>query len=226
MGPPRGRPVGSVGAGTGAQGGDASAGWTLVADIARRRQVRELVAHPGRTTSLECVPALTDKLDLGSLHLSTGEGRRLQLAVEIEPLKLGGECYVVQPARPTAMVDVSRMVGHGYALRLRLKAAFAGPCMRCLARAAPEVEVDAREVDRPGGGEELRSPYVEDETLDLAAWARDAFALSAPAQVLCRPDCAGLCPVCAADLNEAEPGHGHEREPDPRWAKLRELRLE
>jgi len=44
--------------------------------------------------------------------------------------------------------------------------------------------------------------------------------------VLCRDDCAGLCPVCAADLNEAGPGHRHERAPDSRWAKLRELKLE
>jgi uncharacterized protein len=172
------------------------------------------------------VPALTDKLDLGSLHLSSGEGRRLELAVEIGPLTLGGERYLAEPSRPVVILDISRMVGHGYALRLRLRAALAGPCMRCLAQAAPPVEVDAREVDRPGGGEELRSPYVEDETLDLAAWARDAFALSAPTQVLCRPDCAGLCPVCAIDLNEAGPEHHHEREPDPRWAKLRELKLE
>jgi uncharacterized protein len=172
------------------------------------------------------VPALTDKLDLASLHLGSGEGRRLELAVEIDPVTLGGERYVAEPSRPAVTLDVSRMVGHGYALRLRLRAALAGPCMRCLEQAVPPVEVDAREVDRPGGGEELTSPYVEDETLDLAAWARDAFALSAPTQVLCRPDCAGLCPVCAIDLNEAGPAHHHEREPDPRWAKLRELKLE
>ncbi len=179
-----------------------------------------LVASLGR------VPALTDKLDLGSLHLNPGEGRRLELAVEIEPLGLGGERYVAQPPHPAVTLDISRMVGHGYALRLRFTAALAGPCMRCLTGAATEVEVDAREVDRPGGGEELSSPYIHGETLDLAAWARDAFALSAPTQVLCRPDCAGLCPVCAADLNEAGPEHHHEREPDPRWAKLRELKLE
>jgi uncharacterized protein len=169
---------------------------------------------------------LTDKLDLESLHLSAGEGRRLELAVEVEPLVLGGERYVAQPPHLTVTLDVSRMVGHGYALRLRFAAALAGPCMRCLTGAAPEVEVDAREVDRPGGGEELSSPYIRGETLDLAAWAHDALALSAPAQVLCRADCAGLCPVCAADLNEAGPEHHHEREPDPRWAKLRELKLE
>jgi DUF177 domain-containing protein len=172
------------------------------------------------------VPALTDKLDLGSLHLGAGEGRRLELAVEIEPLELGAERYTALPSRPEVILEVSRMVGHGYALRLRLQAALVGPCMRCLGEAAPTVVVDAREVDRPGGGEELASPYMHAETLDLAAWARDAFALGAPDQVLCREDCAGLCPVCAADLNEAGPEHHHERAPDPRWAKLGELKLE
>ena len=63
------------------------------------------------------------------------------------------------------------------------------------------------------------------EILDLAAWAHDAFVLTAPVKVLCREDCAGLCPVCAADLNVAGPEHRHERAPDPRWAKLRELKL-
>ncbi len=98
--------------------------------------------------------------------------------------------------------------------------------MRCLREASPSIELDAREVDRPGGGEELSSPYVHEERLDLAAWARDAFVLALPTQVLCREDCAGLCPVCAVDLNEAGPEHAHERGPDPRWSKLSELKLE
>jgi DUF177 domain-containing protein len=98
--------------------------------------------------------------------------------------------------------------------------------MRCLKPASPVVEVEAREVDKPGAGEELDSPYVQNETLDLAAWAHDAFALAMPVKVLCGADCAGLCPVCAVDLNEAGPEHHHESSPDPRWAKLRELKLD
>ncbi|HEV7804758.1 MAG TPA: YceD family protein [Solirubrobacteraceae bacterium] len=47
-----------------------------------------------------------------------------------------------------------------------------------------------------------------------------------PAQLLCRDDCAGLCPVCGTDLNAAGPEHAHERAPDPRWAKLSELKLD
>jgi uncharacterized protein len=164
--------------------------------------------------------------DLASLRLSPGEGRRLALQTPIEPLLLGSERYVAEPAQVPVELGVSRMSGGGYALRLRFSAAVLGPCMRCLEQAAPRVEVEAREVDRPGGGEELDSPYVHDETLDLAAWARDAFALATPAKILCREDCAGLCPVCAADLNEAGPEHRHEPEPDSRWAKLRELKLE
>jgi uncharacterized protein len=165
-------------------------------------------------------------LDLGSLRLDAGEGRRLELGVEIEPLTLGKERYAADPQCPTVTLDVSRMVGHGYALRLRFEAALAGTCMRCLTQAHPPLRVDVREVDRPGGGEELSSPYMDGETLDLAAWAHDAFVLAAPVQVLCRPDCAGLCPVCAADLNEAGLEHYHEQPPDPRWAKLRELKLD
>ncbi len=170
--------------------------------------------------------AATHSLDLASLRLSAGDGRRLDLEVDIDQIVLGGEEYECEPRRIPVLLEVSRMVGHGYALRLRFHAALAGPCMRCLERATPVVEVDAREVDRPGGGEELSSPYVEDETLDLSAWAHDAFALSVPSQVLCRADCAGLCPVCAANLNEVGADHRHESAPDPRWAKLRELRLE
>jgi uncharacterized protein len=177
------------------------------------------------------MPATTHEFDLGALRLSSGEGRRLELAVPIEPVLMGGESYAVQaPAGDSGVIpvvlDVSRMMGGGYALRLRLSAVLAGPCMRCLEQAGPSFEVDAREVDRPGQGEQLESPYVTGETLDLAAWARDALILAVPATLLCREDCAGLCPICAVNLNLAGPEHRHEAALDPRWAKLRELGLE
>jgi uncharacterized protein len=169
--------------------------------------------------------ARTDTFDLGRLRLSSGEGRRLTLGVKLGSFDLGGTQYAVEPEQVDATLDVSRMTHGGYALRLRFKAGLTGPCMRCLEDAAPSFEVDAREVDQAGGGDELSSPYVDGEELDVASWARDAYALTLPAQLLCREDCAGLCPECGANLNE-EPGHGHERAPDPRWAKLRELRFE
>jgi uncharacterized protein len=179
--------------------------------------------------------AIADEFDLGGLRLSAGEGRRIELSVRIDPLELGGEPYAIAPERVPVRLEVSRMAGEGYALKLRFRAALTGTCMRCLKPASPQVEVEAREVDtlkgagRQGEGEELESPYVDGEKLDLARWARDAFALEAPVKVLCKEDCAGLCPICAADLNDLDPAgpeHHHEPERDPRWAKLSELKLE
>jgi uncharacterized protein len=168
----------------------------------------------------------TDLFSLGRLGLSSGEGRRLDLHATLDPLELGGERYAATPAAVPVRLDVSRTTGNGYALRLRFSASLEGPCMRCLGPAAPVFEVDVREVNQPGGGDELSSEYVDaDDDLDLRAWVRDSFALSMPAQITCTPECRGLCPACGADLNE-DLDHAHEAEPDPRWAKLSEIRFE
>jgi DUF177 domain-containing protein len=144
--------------------------------------------------------APTDTFDLGRLRLTSGEGRRLTLGLRLGDFDFGGERYAVEPP----LVDATL----------------------CLEAAAPVTSVDAREVHQPGGGEELTSPYVHDEELDLRGWAHDAYALALPAQVVCTPECAGLCPECGANLNTAGAEHGHEAAPDPRWAKLRELRFD
>ena len=59
--------------------------------------------------------------------------------------------------------------------------------------------------------------------LDVSGWARDAVALALPDKILCRPDCAGLCPECGKNLND-EPHTHEETETDPRWAALEALR--
>jgi len=168
----------------------------------------------------------TDTFELSRLGLTSGEGRRLDLHVHIDPFAFGGQRYEVAPSLVEARLDISKTTAGGYALRLRFTAELQGPCVRCLEPASPGIEVDAREVNQPGGGDELSSPYFsgEDE-LDIEAWARDALALALPASITCRPDCAGLCPQCGANLN-SEPDHAHEAEPDPRWAKLSEIRFE
>jgi uncharacterized protein len=169
-------------------------------------------------------------IDLGRLSLSFGEAATLHVPVRPAPLELGGQSYATGAEALDARLDVSRTNG-GYAMRLRFGARLAGPCQRCLEAAATEIEVDAREVDQPGAAEgedeELLSPYVDGEELDVGRWARDALVLSLPAQILCRADCAGLCPVCGESLNDVDSAtHRHEGGEDPRWAKLRELRLE
>ena len=67
----------------------------------------------------------------------------------------------------------------------------------------------------------------EHHEVDLAPVFHDELALTEPMHPLCRPDCAGLCPVCGESLNGADPeAHRHERGGDLRMAKLRELKLD
>jgi len=169
----------------------------------------------------------TTTIDLGRLSLAFGEGTRLDLGVWLEPLELGGQTYAPASEQVEARLDVSRPA-NGYAFRLRFPLRVEGPCMRCLEPAAIEREVDAREIDQAGtDDEELRSPYVVEDDLAIGHWAHDAAVLALPAQILCRPDCAGLCPVCGESLNDADPAdHEHETGTDPRWNKLKELKLE
>jgi uncharacterized protein len=170
------------------------------------------------------VHAAYHSIDLARFALRPGEGRRLDLLTDPGELELGGERYTAAGDSVDARLDLSR-TATGYAVRMRFTAQVSGPCMRCLEDAEVTVEVDAREVDQPGTqDEELRSPYVEQDELDVGSWAHDALALALPLQPLCRSDCRGLCPVCGASLNDADPQqHRHDAAPDPRWAKLREL---
>jgi uncharacterized protein len=111
-------------------------------------------------------------------------------------------------------------------LALRFHARLHGPCQRCLADAVVERELHVREYQATSPeSEELATPYVSDDRVDLTQWARDSLLLSLPEQILCRSDCAGLCPVCGKDLNR-DPHVHDEAEPDPRWAALAKLRDE
>jgi uncharacterized protein len=162
--------------------------------------------------------------NIRTVRLQSGEQFRDVKEVELDPLELGGQRYVPIPESPEAALTLTRL-SSGLMLELEFDVRLVGPCVRCLGDAALGVTVKDRQYQAtaPEDDEELRTPYLRDDRLDLSAWARDAVALAVPDQILCRSDCAGLCPVCGRDLN-AEP-HEHEGEGgDGRWSKLAELR--
>ena len=97
----------------------------------------------------------------------------------------------------------------------------AGQCGRCLEPISFDEEIDLQELylypDKEPDDEE--ASRLDGELLDLEPLLRDTVVLDLPYTPLCRPDCAGLCPDCGADLN-ADPDHSHGEKIDPRWADL------
>jgi uncharacterized protein len=163
---------------------------------------------------------------LRQLKLRSGEQFRDEVEVQLEPLVLGGSEYLPVPALVPARLTITKATT-GSVYQLSFRARLHGPCFRCLRDTVVDEAVDAREYQaaNPAGDEELISPYIADDRLDLSAWARDALALGLPDKILHSADCAGLCPVCGKDLNE-EPHTHEETAVDPRWAALDELRGE
>lgn len=104
------------------------------------------------------------------------------------------------------------------------------PCARCLVDVRSDVAVPVAELFADPAAleedDELDDGYeldVVEGTIDLEALLRDAVGASLPYRQLCDEACAGLCPVCGADLNEGDCGHRHGPTPDPRWAALEQL---
>lgn len=160
---------------------------------------------------------------LRNLRLRPGEEHQETVTLEHEPFLLGGQRYEVVPPQTPADLVVQRTTG-GDVFILRFAAALEGPCVRCLGEARATIEVDATEYQdaSPTAPPELRSDYCADSELDLGSWARDQIGYELPEQILCRPDCAGLCGVCGKNLND-EPHEHEETAVDPRWAALEAL---
>jgi uncharacterized protein len=162
--------------------------------------------------------------DLRSLKVRVGEEHREPKEIALEPVDLAGQRYLPVPDTVTADFAATR-ANSGVVFELAFRTRLHGPCFRCLADAVLDLPIRAREYQdsKPEDEEELTTPYLVDDRLDLSAWAHDTVVLSLPVQILCRSDCAGLCPVCGKDLN-VEPHEHVEDESDPRWAELAKLR--
>jgi uncharacterized protein len=171
--------------------------------------------------------AAVEIIDLRALDLAPGSETRLRVRVPAVELRLGGQDYRVEPPEPEVDLRIARSLS-GVHLTLRTEVELVGPCWRCLEEARVRLAVESEEFaaeGRPADApfdEDLDSAYVEDLQLDAAGWARDAIAEAVPATILCREDCAGLCPTCGANRNVVDCGCVAV-ETDPRWEALREI---
>lgn len=110
--------------------------------------------------------------------------------------------------------------GEGILATGLVRAHVVGTCDRCLEPAEFDVagEVDGYylfEEPEHLAEDEDEADYElvsADRTIDLSAALLSALVMETPFVVLCREDCAGLCPVCGANLNEGDCGHAAQLE--------------
>jgi uncharacterized protein len=101
-------------------------------------------------------------------------------------------------------------------------------CRRCLTSLAETltIPVEERYAPAPVATSAAVDPEafpIEHGQLDLAPMVREGVLLGIPDAPLCRPDCAGICPTCGADLN-AGPCDCAPTVRDERWSVLDQLR--
>jgi uncharacterized protein len=97
-------------------------------------------------------------------------------------------------------------------------------CMRCLDVISLEVEAEAEELFYYPAHTAPVGDYVvhDDGNADLGPMVRELSLLALPMQVLCKPDCLGLCPECGQNLNHATCDCDRDKI-DPRLAILKNL---
>ena len=122
-----------------------------------------------------------------------------------DPTFAGLDLDLAAPVRVSGQLQAT---GDGeYLWRGQIRALLKGDCRRCLTEVLDEVDVDVGAAVFSTDPEAADDPdfYPLPEwahAVDVGAVVREELALATPPHLLlCRDDCAGLCPKCGADLN-------------------------
>ena len=100
-----------------------------------------------------------------------------------------------------------------------------GVCARCLTPVSQVVETTfTRTVAASLETEDDNDEYLvaAEGKIDVGEPIKDELIMSLPARLLCSDDCKGLCHKCGKNLNLGR-CDCPEKEPDPRWAALKNL---
>jgi uncharacterized protein len=166
-----------------------------------------------------------------------------ELRIPIAQIPPAGTEIRVQTKFPEARTDVARyfpgpidiqccitVLGQEYWIEMLAGTEGEFECDRCCSSFSRRIQGEVktlytRETLKSGALDrsDIRIIPAGENELNLSADLIDALLLALPAKILCREDCAGLCPGCGADLNRTTCGCGGQ-EPDPRWDALKKLK--
>jgi uncharacterized protein len=158
------------------------------------------------------------KFQVGFL-LAEGKGHSSETELTIPRLRIADDLTVESLRGKLRFSRTSR----GILVQGLLQAALNATCHRCLADTPLLLDVPLEELYVFPPEAEAEFTVAEDGILDLAPLLREETLLDIPSNILCRADCAGLCPECGQNLNEGQCDCA-SRAVDPRLAALLALR--
>jgi uncharacterized protein len=143
---------------------------------------------------------MADPLRINAVELLRQPGAVRTIAVDVDPgsieaqhERLTGDLRV--DLRLEALNDGITVIG-------TVSAPWATECRRCLAVVSGVAVVPVDELYQVQPLDE-EAYLIEDGQLDLVPLVRETALIELDLERLCRDDCAGLCPVCGIDRNEA-----------------------
>jgi len=158
------------------------------------------------------------KMQVGFL-LNEGVGQSRDVEFDVPTLKVSDDLTLDHLRGTLHLTRNSR----GILVQGTLDASLQGECGRCLTPTAVDLEVPIEELFVYPPRPEAEFNLGEDGILDLAPLLREEIIIDTPIGILCKPDCAGLCPNCGKNLNEGPCGCERD-EIDPRFAALKALK--
>lgn len=165
---------------------------------------------------------MKNPLLINALELLRRPGSVKRITIEVDPVDIGLEARALSTRSPIEVDVTAESLSDGVVVTGSLRARFATECRRCLCPIEGIVTVEVHELYQVTVTDPDAFPIVGDQ-IDLVPMVRESVLLELPDAPVCRPDCAGLCPICGVDRNDA-PCACVVDTPDPRWAALEGLR--
>ena len=161
-------------------------------------------------------------LDLSKLIDAPGKQTAFQTSLDLSDLQFGSCCPAKEPVTAEGTV---RNVAGVLQLEGAVHAHLDGICDRCAGPFTRDVCIPVHAVLVPEAElEQAEDEWVfgiHDGCADLTDIVTTAFVLGLDSQLLCRPDCKGICFRCGKNLNEGP--CGCKPEVDSRFAVLQQL---
>jgi len=179
------------------------------------------------------------RFDIKAISRTTGAVMEAEAVAAPNDVGLDFPGFTFDPASRVTLSGSIQNAGHGLlVLTGEVSAEYGALCARCLTPILRTIRIPIRETYRSlrtNPGERTTEPepeesgedetYVYDDyTVDVSEAVRENLLTALPIREVCRPDCAGLCPVCGADRNKNPCGCLEGQDPDRNpFGKLKNL---